>query len=301
MTTQFPLAQNVANVGALTGTVPVSEEHMIRARDAELCVQTFGSPGDPAILLIHGASASMLGWEASLCELLAARGRFVIRYDNRDTGRSTAYPPHAPGYSVATMVEDAIAVLDHHSIGRSHIVGRSMAGTIALALGLYHRDRVRTLSFVATSPGGDDLPPMTDEFLQAVSGQPDFSDPQSVEDHVVSVLRAYAGRSPYFDAAAVRALVREDLMRTRNVESMLTNHFEIAFDAPAEGGPRDLAVPCLVVHGEIDPVFPLAHGVAFRDAIPDAELLVLPRTGHLLPEAMWPIFVDRLIQHTSRG
>jgi pimeloyl-ACP methyl ester carboxylesterase len=295
------LSPNVANAGATSAPVPVSEEHMIHTGDAELCVQTFGNPGDPAILLIHGACASMLAWEASLCERLAARGRFVIRYDNRDTGRSTAYPPHAPGYSLATMVEDAIAVLDHHSIGRSHIVGRSMAGAIALALGLEHRDRVLTLTFVATTPGGDDLPPMTDEFLQAASGQPDFSDPQSVEDHIVSVLRAYAGRSPYFDAAAVRALVREDMRRTRNIESMLTNHFEIAFDAPAEGGPGDLTVPCLVVHGEIDPVFPLAHGVALRDAIPDAKLLVLPRTGHLLPEPMWTTFVDRLIQHTSRG
>jgi pimeloyl-ACP methyl ester carboxylesterase len=90
-------------------------------------------------------------------------------------------------------------------------------------------------------------------------------------------------------------------MRTRNIESMLTNHFEIAFDAPAEGAPGDLTVPSLVVHGEIDPVFPLAHGVALRDAIPDAELLVLPGTGHLLPEPMWTTFVDRLIPHTSRG
>ncbi|SFR05340.1 Pimeloyl-ACP methyl ester carboxylesterase [Lentzea waywayandensis] len=266
----------------------------MRANGVELCVETFGDPADPAVLLIHGACASMLWWESELCAAIAARGRFVIRYDNRDTGLSVSYPPGEPGYALSDLVLDAVGILDGLGVDRAHVVGRSMSGAIALGLGVDHADRLLSLTFVATTTGDPDLPPMTETFLEA-SGAQASSDVETI----VSVLRAYAGTSPYFDEESVRALAVEDVARTVNVASAMTNHFQIEFDAPRGGGFGDISVPALVVHGSLDPVYPLAHGEALRDAIPGASLLVLDSVGHDLPRPVWPVFVDALVEHTA--
>lgn len=260
----------------------------------ELCVETFGDSSDPAVLLIHGACASMLWWETELCASLAARGRFVIRYDNRDTGLSVSYPPGQPGYALSDMVLDAVGILDALGVARAHVVGRSMSGAIALALGVEHADRVASLTFVATTTGDPDLPPMTEAFLEASSEEA----PSDVEK-IVSVLRAYAGPSPYFDEEHVRRLAVQDVARTVNVDSAMTNHFCISFDAPRAGGFGDVVAPTLVVHGSLDPVFPLEHGEALRDAVPGASLLVLDSVGHDLPRPVWPRFVDALVEHSA--
>ncbi|MDX3661623.1 alpha/beta hydrolase [Streptomyces sp. ID05-26A] len=261
----------------------------------ELCVETFGDPGDPAVLLIHGACASMLWWQTELCAALAARGRFVIRYDNRDTGLSVSYPPGRPGYALSDMVLDAVGILDALGVERAHVVGRSMSGGIALALGVEHADRVASLTFLATTTGDPGLPPMTEAFLEASGQQSSSSD----VENIVSVLRAYAGPSPHFDEDAVRLLAVEDVARTVNLQSAMTNHFCIEYDAPRSGGFGDIVAPTLVVHGALDPVFPLAHGEALRDAVPGASLLVLDSVGHDLPRVVWPLFVDALVAHTS--
>ena len=278
--------------------VAASGERMIRANGADLCIETFGDAAHPAILLIHGACASMLWWEEELCRRIAAHGRLVIRYDNRDTGRSTTYPPGRPGYTLTDMARDAIAILDALGIARAHIVARSMAGAIALVLGVDHPDRVASLTFVATTPGGETLPPMSPEFLEATFRSVDPSDPEAVEAYVLDLARVYAGGSPYFDEQGMRELIRRDLARNASAASTLANHFAIDFDGPLLGGFADVRAPTLVVHGGRDPVFPLPHGEALRDAIPGAELLVLEDAGHDLPERHWDRFAERLARHT---
>src|SRR6201999_3186498 len=122
-------------------------ETMIEANGVALCAETFGEPDAPAVLLIHGASASMLWWAEERCERIAADGRFVIRYDNRDTGRSVSYPAGRPEYSLLDMAGDAVGVLDAFGIEQAHVVGRSMGGGIAL---LADPARVSTLTLVTT-------------------------------------------------------------------------------------------------------------------------------------------------------
>jgi pimeloyl-ACP methyl ester carboxylesterase len=274
-------------------------EQIICANGVDLCVETFGDAANPAILLIHGASASMLWWEEDLCGQIAAQDRFVIRYDNRDTGRSTFYPPGEPGYALSDMTRDAIGILDVLGIERAHLVGRSMSGAIALSAGVDHADRVASLTFVATTPGDDDLPPMSDEFLAYTAHSPDPADPGAVVEYIVGLMEVFAGRSPYVDRDAMRAIAERDVARTKNIASALTNHFLIDFDGPFSGGFGDITAPTLVVHGAMDPVFPLPHGEALRDAIPAAELLILEQTGHGVPRAVWDRFVPALVRHTS--
>ncbi|WP_327003948.1 alpha/beta fold hydrolase [Dactylosporangium sp. NBC_01737] len=268
---------------------------------ARLCVETFGDPADPTILLVHGAAASMLWWDEELCELLAAGGRHVVRYDNRDTGRSTAYPPGRPGYTMRDMALDAIGILEGLGVGAAHLVGRSMAGGIVTVAAAEHPSRVATLTLVTTTPGLPGLPPMSPAFVEFTgSGGPDPADPVAVVEFIVGLMRVYGGGSPYFDEPAVRRLAERDVPRTTDIASCLVNHFVIDTGG---AGPQLLAglrAPTLVVHGERDPVFPLGHGTALRDAIPGASLLVLPGAGHELPRPLWPLFTASLLEHTAR-
>jgi pimeloyl-ACP methyl ester carboxylesterase len=272
---------------------------MHRVNGVDLCVQTFGRPADPAILLIAGAAASMLWWPAELCERIAAHGRFVIRYDNRDTGRSTAYPPGRPGYSLTDLAADAVGILDALGVARAHVVGQSWAGGIALTAAVDHAERVASLTFLSTSTGGEDLPPPTAAVAGHRPAEPDPASPPEVVEYVVGAARAYSGGSPYFDQTAIRALVQRDVVRARNVAATLTNHYLIEIDGPRTGGFADIAVPTLVVHGDLDPLFPLAHGEALRDAVPGARLVVLHGAGHDLPEPLWDVFVTALTEHTA--
>jgi pimeloyl-ACP methyl ester carboxylesterase len=120
-------------------------------------------------------------------------------------------------------------------------------------------------------------------------------------EYVVDGARAYAGGSPYFDETAIRALAERDVARARNYASTLVNHFAIQPDGPAHGGFGDIAAPTLVVHGDHDPLLPLPHGEALRDAVRGAELLVLEGAGHDLPRPVWGDFVSALERHTAGG
>ncbi|MGW7201960.1 alpha/beta fold hydrolase [Streptomyces sp. NPDC054837] len=271
-------------------------ERLLDIDGAELCVETFGDRADPAIVLVAGSAASMLWWDAELCERIAVRGRFVVRYDHRDTGRSTCYPPGRPPYSFTDLTRDVLGIQDALGIERAHVVCQSMFGGTGLILGVDHPDRVASLTFVSSSTGADDLPPPSSDL--AVPAEPDTSDAAAVVAYVVAGAKAYAGGSPYFDESAIRALVERDVARARNYASTLVNHFVIEVDGPVRGGFGDIAAPTLVVHGDHDPLLPLPHGRALRDAIPGAELLVLEGAGHDLPKALWDDFVSALVRHT---
>lgn len=278
-----------------------NNEKMVQANGVDLCVQTFGNPDDPAILLIHGACASMLWWEEELCERIATNSRYVIRFDNRDTGRSVSYPTGQPGYSLKDMVGDAVGILDVLGINRAHFVGRSMAGATITQAALNHAGRVASLTFVSTTLGGADLSPMSQEFTEYTSsGKPDPADSTAVVEFLVGLMRVYSGGSPYFDEGAMLALAERDVARTKNIASCLTNHFVIDLgDEPIRDRLNEIKVPTLVVHGKQDPVFPLDHGQALQKAIPGAELLIMEKAGHELPRTVWDVVVRAILQHTS--
>ncbi|MFF0018539.1 alpha/beta fold hydrolase [Streptomyces sp. NPDC005374] len=274
-------------------------EQVLVINGVELCVETFGDPAEPAVVLVAGAAASMLWWDADLCEQIAAHGRFVVRYDHRDTGRSTCCPAGQPAYSFTDLVRDVLGVQDALGIERAHMVCQSMFGGIGLILGVDHPERVASLTFVSTSTGADDLPPPSNDL--AVGAEPDVADAAAVVEYVVAGARAYAGGSPYFDEAVIRALAERDVARARNYAATLVNHFAVQPEGPVRGGFGDIVAPTLVVHGDHDPLLPPPHGEALRDAVPGAELLVLKGAGHDLPRPVWEEFVSTLVRHTRGG
>ena len=278
-------------------------EAMVRANGVDLCVETFGDPEAPAILLISGAAASMDWWDAEFCRGLAAGGRFVIRYDHRDTGRSVSYPPGAPGYTGPDLVGDAVGLIDALAGGRAHVVGLSMGGGIAQYLAVEHPDRVATLTLMSTSPGpADDLPPMADRLEAAFADpapEPDWTDRDAVVEHLVDGERPFAGPDS-FDEAYAREVARRVVDRTVDPESSAKNHWLV------EGGqdtrPRlgEVTAPTLVIHGTEDPFFPPGHAVALAREIAGAELLLLDGVGHQAPpRSTWDIVVPAILRHTA--
>src|SRR4051795_11748630 len=127
-------------------------ERIVEANGVSLCAESFGDPADPPIILIMGMGSSMLWWPETFCEMLAGGGRFVIRYDHRDTGRSVTYEPGRPGYTGADLVADVSGVLDAYEIPAAHLVGVSAGGAFAQLVALDHRDRVSSLVLISTSP-----------------------------------------------------------------------------------------------------------------------------------------------------
>ncbi|MCW2984715.1 MAG: catD1 [Conexibacter sp.] len=162
-------------------------QRMIAVNGVELCAESFGDPADPPVLLVMGIGASMLWWEEGFCQMLAGGGRFVLRYDHRDTGRSVSYPPGLPGYTGADLVGDAAGVLDAHDVSAAHVVGVSAGGAFAQLLALQLPERVLSLVLISTSPatpGDRDLPPPTDAFGQFVAtAEVDWSDRDTARRH----------------------------------------------------------------------------------------------------------------------
>jgi pimeloyl-ACP methyl ester carboxylesterase len=277
-------------------------ERMIRANGVELCTEPFGDPADPAVLLVMGMGASMIWWEEEFCRRLADGGRFVIRYDHRDTGRSVAYEPGSPPYSSADLVGDAAGVLDAYAVSSAHVIGLSMGGALAQLLALDFADRVASLVLISTSPAGPvarDLPPMSDEYARFIENSAvDWSDADSVIDYVVADWRALAGPRRPFDEARVRELATRDLERARDFATG-QNHAAVEGEEPRWQGLPAIRAPTLVLHGTVDPLFDLAHGEALADEIPDARLVTLEGSGHGLDPADWDSVVSAILDHTA--
>ena len=277
-------------------------EQMIQANGVDLCTETFGEPTDPPLLLVMGIGASMLWWEDGFCRMLADGGRFVVRYDHRDTGRSVTYEPGRPGYTGGDLAADVAGVLDASGIPAAHIVGVSAGGAFAQVLALDHPDRVLSLVLISTTPavpGDRRLPGPTEEFGRFVStAQVDWSDKSSVIDHLVGYSRLLAGGRRPFDEAGARDLVRRDVERARDFAAA-QNHDVLPHDDSEHPPLASISAPTMVIHGTADPMFPVEHGEALAHEIPGAELVRLHGAGHGVERADWPTIVRTIIDHTA--
>lgn len=276
---------------------------LVKADGVELASEAFGNPNDPAILLIMGAMASMLWWPKEFCQRLAGKGRYVIRYDNRDTGLSTNYPAGKPEYSFDDMADDAIRVLDGCGISSAHIVGMSMGGMIAQLVALKHPERSRTLTLISTSPVGVDtahLPGMTAAYTEhSVSyADLDWSDRTRVVEFMLADVRAISSTRHPFDEQRARDLIVMDYDRARCFESA-TNHFVLSSGDPQKGKLTRLQPPLLVIHGTSDPIFPIEHGREFIKIVPEAQLVEIEGGGHELHPDDWNTTLEALIGHTT--
>lgn len=277
-------------------------ERMIQTDGVELCIEAFGDQDDPAILLVAGLGSSMLWWEEGFCRMLAHGGRFVIRYDHRDTGRSTTYEPGHPGYTGGDLVADPAGILNAYGIPAAHIVGVSAGGALAQLLALDHPQRVVSLALISTSPalpGDRALPPPTEEFNRFVAtGRVDWSDTESVIEYLVAYSRVLAGGLRPFDETRIRDLVSLEADRAHNVAAR-QNHDSVPDDGRQRPSLSSITAPTLVIHGTADPMFPVEHGEALAEEIPDVRLLRLKDAGHGVEPPDWETIVHAILDHTT--
>ncbi|MBB6412627.1 alpha/beta fold hydrolase [Mesorhizobium sangaii] len=269
----------------------------------EIVSEAFGDPPNPPLLLIMGSMASMLWWPEALCRKLADGGLFVIRYDNRDTGRSTKYPPGEPPYTFDDMADDAMRVLDDHGVGKAHVVGMSMGGMIAQLVALRHPARVASLTVISSSPLGTDtshLPQTSDAYIKhsADGAKVDWSDRGQVVDFMVKDTRAIASTVHPFDETGMRAFIEQDYDRSGGFLSA-TNHFMVRGGDAWRGRLREMTAPLLVIHGTTDPIFPVEHGAALVEAVAGAKILRIEGGGHELHPDDWKVISSAIVDHAQ--
>lgn len=283
-------------------------ERLVEVNGATICVQSFGDKADPALLLIAGATWSMDWWDDGLCQRLARGGRYVVRYDQRDTGRSSHDPAGQPMYTASDLLRDALALLDHEKIARAHIMGMSAGGGLAQMLALTAPHRVASLVLTSTSPAvpaasGDlELPPPTAAVAATFTDpapEPDWADRDAVVTHVVDGERPYAGTLG-FDAERIGAVARRAVVRTHDMRASLTNFWLLDDAEPVPGTLTGITTPTLVLHGTTDPLFPFEHAEALAREIPSATLVPLIGGGHEMPAPTFhDVVVERVLAHTA--
>jgi pimeloyl-ACP methyl ester carboxylesterase len=277
----------------------------------EICYQTFGRPSDPPLLLIAGVGAQMILWEDDFCAALAARGFWVVRFDNRDVGKSTKIdwtPPADPGKAVATrkpgdkipapyllkdMAGDAVGLMDFLGVASAHIVGASMGGMIAQELAIHWPARVRSLTSIMSTTGDPRLPPPSPEAMQVFTAPP----PKTREEYIeanVNAWRVFRGPGYPEDERRDRARAVRAAARGFYPEGGQRQLLAVYASGSRKKTLPSVTAPTLVIHGADDPLVPLAAGEDTAATIPGAKLVVLPRMGHALPLAVWPRVIDEI-------
>jgi pimeloyl-ACP methyl ester carboxylesterase len=285
----------------------------IQANGIDIAYETVGVEDDPAILMIAGFSTPLTGWPDSLSDGLAARGFRVVRFDNRDVGRSTFLPqlgapdlaammasvragarPQSP-YALDDMAADAAKLLEALGIGGAHIVGASMGGMIAQLVALNHPEKTKSFISIMSTTGRPGLPQAKPEAMQALMALP--ASP-SREDRITTALAALkAIGSPKFPAsdAELSAYLGRSVDRTPYDPEAAARQMAAIIAAPRRNDRlKTVNIPALVIHGADDPLIPIAHGEDTAKSTPGAEFLVIPDAGHDFRESMTPVYLKAI-------
>ncbi len=281
-----------------------------------LCHETFGDPSRPAMLVVMGLGPQMRGWGEMFCRQLAGHGYFVIRFDNRDIGKSTwldhedvpnpmalfakaamGFKPKVP-YTLSDMAADAVGLLDALGIAKAHVVGASMGGMIGQMMAIEHPDRMLSFTSIMSTTGDAKLPSANPEATALLTAKPATGKDEFLvfykrlmttlragsfpEDEVLDGSRGSAawerGHHPAGSARQLAAIIASG-NRTKALAGV--------------------KVPTLVIHGRPDPLVPVEGGMATAAAIPGAKLLILERMGHAFPLAVWDDVIGAIAAHAA--
>lgn len=303
---------------ATTGepTVPVSDELFAPVRDdVELCYQTFGDPEDEPLLLVMGLGGPMTWWDPELCRLLARKGFFVVRFDNRDTGRSTKVRGRVsrttivkaflgmrvrPPYTMADLAGDAFALMDHLGWESAHLAGVSMGGMIVQTMAISQPARVRSLTSIMSTTGRRTVGWQHPSLFPALLGKRGIGRDAYVES---STRTWQLIGSPGFpvDDQKVRARAGETWDRGFSAQGVLRQMLAVLTQPNRTRDLRSVNVPATVVHGLADRMVHVSGGRATSSAIAGSELLLVEGMGHDLPAEMFEEFAEVIRRTADRA
>ncbi len=270
-----------------------------------------GRRDSPAILLIMGLGMQLVAWPDSLCQGLAARGFRVIRFDNRDVGLSTRMPsarplatgamlarafmrlPVRPSYTLNDMARDTVGLMDALEIAKAHIVGASMGGMIAQIVAIDHPERVKSLTSIMSSPA---RPMPQPKVLRALLRPRPRSRDMAIR-RMTEFFRLVGGSGYPPTEGELRARVEGSVRRSYRPDAFARQLIAIQSAPSRVAMLRRIRAPTLVLHGDDDPLVPVAGGKETAANIPAARLRVVPGMGHFLPEALVPLLVDEIAGH----
>ncbi|HEX7943498.1 MAG TPA: alpha/beta hydrolase [Phenylobacterium sp.] len=273
---------------------------MPKARNGavELEFQSFGDDRPETILLVNGLGSQMTRWPEAFCEKLVARGYRAIRFDNRDTGRST-WPTDA--YVLKDMAADGMAVLDAAGVAKAHIAGVSMGGMIVQRMAIDYPDRVLSLTSIMSAPSGNVV--ATPEAMAVIANPPPSPDAdyEAFVAHGVKNARTIGSPAYPWTDAELRERVIAEHKRAFNPTGVGRQRKALGADGDRTEELRKLNVPTVILHGADDPLVQPIGGEQTAAAIPGAELRMIPGMGHDLPPGLYDIFVDAILSAVSRA
>ncbi|HEX8856155.1 MAG TPA: alpha/beta hydrolase [Thermoleophilaceae bacterium] len=289
-------------------------EQFCKAGDVDLCFETFGEPADPAVLLVMGLGTQMVGWNAEFCEGLVDRGFFVIRYDNRDSGRSTHFRDTPPptswelmsrrprnvAYGLSDMADDGVALLDHLGIERAHVVGASMGGMIAQGVASSHPARVASLVSIMSTTGSRIAGQPAAKVYPFLLGRVPKDKEQFVE-RAVKLHRVIGSRGFERDENEVREMAEVSHDRGLDPAGAARQLAAIVAAGNRTAECRRITAPTLVIHGKRDPMIACSGGRATARAIRGSKLMIIEGMGHDLPRGAWPPILDAIAENAARA
>lgn len=283
-----------------------------------LCYETRGDASQPTLLLVMGLGAQMVAWPDEMVDALAETGFHVVRYDNRDVGRSDKFddygmpdfgalveeiragvtPPKAP-YYLKDMAADGMALLDHLGIEKAHVVGASMGGMIAQQMAIDFPERLLTLTSIFSTTSDPSLPQATQEAMDFLTQPyPNTDDMDAMVDHSVAG-RKIIGGDGFEDTPEVRANHRMILERSFYPVGSARQRAAIMASGSRADALTSVATPTLVIHGDKDPLVRVEGGIHTADVMPNARLEILEGMGHALYPRYLPKVIDLIVSHAE--
>lgn len=291
-------------------------EQLYDVGDLQICVEVRGDDAAVPLLLVMGLGAQLISWDDGFADALVERGFRVIRFDNRDVGRSTwlddrpvdlgavfasigaGETPDVP-YLLSDMAADAVGVLDALGVDAAHIVGASMGGMIVQTMAIEHPDRVLSVTSIMSTTGDPDVGQPTADALAVLVGEA----PTTEEEAVASALAAdrVFGSPDYRDDDAVEARARREFARARNPQGFARQLAAILASPSRTEALGSVTAPVTVIHGAADTLVTPSGGARTAEAVPGAIHIEIDGMGHNLPRALWPEIIDAITTNTQRS
>lgn len=289
------------------------KELFVKYQELELCTHYFGSPINPAVVLISGAAGQSILWNKIFCQNIANAGYFVIRFDSRDTGLSSGINYNDNPYNLKDMASDIGKILNHFNIKKAHIVGMSMGGYVAQNLAIHFPEHVLSLTYIMTTINSLSL-----RGIRQVSKLPG-QDPQLVkemsiiyqtprltlEDRIKTLTdtwQLFNGNASHFPYQEWYQLAEESYKRAKS-NNAVRNHRQAILNSPADrtNDLKNISIPTLIIHGEVDPIIKVEHALYTKQCLPHAKLLIIKKMGHILSSVFTNQVEDALLSHFRNG